>query len=453
MWFSFGFSQSLKVPLKYRLQSIAGIGTLPADLQDFQDDTNRAILGEQNVAAVGIPPDGTTAQMMFLFSNQSIRSSANLEELLQWLDSATTENLRQQFDAMLEWPVTQAVGAFVQGAWAAKHEETQDWETWLRLLERVDDYAKHRTSLRFGREAAKAKAIILTEYLNRSNDALVVLDHAAKDYGSSAVLLEQRANVLFHKQDDERVLEIWTKLSSDPASKAVLDTFAYRRAGISAARLKRWLEAEQIFLAAAAPLTPGPLDLTKFGLQVDAALIAALRDDHATASRILAEAVLALPAEAATEGDLRWDAVQRVAVDVCTTIEKSYWKQESFESRVKVGDASSPNLIAPKVEPGQTARNELTRAQVVHLATTFGVGPPAIAEEIETLSGSKYVYVRWFASEARLALFYARGAGTGFVRALMAFETAMVDGALRFRTPSAAHPAPPANTWPRSPPQ
>ena len=427
MLFFFGFSQNLKVSLKHRLQAIAGIETLPTGLQDFQAERAEAILGGQDVAEAGIAANGTTAQMMFLFSNQSIRSSTSLEELLRWLDNDATENLRQQFDAMLEWPVTQAIGAFVQGAWAAKHEETQDWEAWLRLLERVDDYAKRRTSPRFGREVAKAKSIILTEYLDRSNEALTVLDHAARDFGSSAVLLEQRANVLFHKQDDEKVLEIWSQLSSDSTSKPSLDPFAYRRAGVSAARLKRWTDAEQIFLEAADSITPGTFDITNFGLKVDAALVVSLAGKHASAARILVEAVLSLPTEAAIEGDLRWDAVQRVAVEVCKTIEKSYWKQDSFEPRIKVEDASLADLKVPKAEPGQEVRNEMTRVQVVHLAATLGVSPSSTAQEVEILAGSKYVYVRWFASEARLALSYASGAGTGFIRALIALETAMVD--------------------------
>ena len=427
LWFSIGLSQSLKVPFKPRLQAIAGIGTLPADVQELQAHTSQNILGGADVAAAGIPTDGTSAQMMLLFANRSIRDTASLEELLLWLDNEATEDLRQQFDSMLEWSVVQGVGAFVQGAWAANHEKTKNWEPWLRLLERVDDYAKRRNSPRFGREAAKAKAIILTEYLDRSNDALTVLEHAAVAFGLSSVLLEQRANVLFHKQDDEMVLDIWSHLTSDPASKATLDPFAYRRAGVSAARLKRWGDAERIFVAAVDSITPGSFDLTKFGLKVDAALAISLSGNQTTAAKLLAEAVLTLPSEAAVEGDLGWDAVLRAAVAVCKTIEKSYWEHESIESRIKVGDASSPNLRALKAEPGQAARNELTRVQVLHLAATLGVGPSSIAEEVETLAGSRYVYVRWLASEARLALFYAGGAGVGFINALVAFEMAMAD--------------------------
>jgi hypothetical protein len=426
MCFSIGFSQSLKVPLKPRLQAIAGIGTLPVELQEFHVDRTRDLLAGADLAAAGIPDIGTTEQMMYLFAIRHVRDIASLEELLRWLVGAP-ENIQQQFDAILEWSIVQSLGAFVQGAWSAKHEETRDWESWLKLFEQMDDYARRRASPRLGREVAKANAIILTEYLNRSTDALTVLDDAVSAFGSSAVLSEQRANVLFHKQDDEKVLEIWTELSSDPANKARLDPFAYRRAGISAARLKRWPEAEHIFLAAASSLKSGSFELTKFGLQVDGALVAFLRGDHATASRILAEAVLMLPSEAATEGDLRWDAVQRVAVVVCKTIEKSYWQQESFETRIKVGDASSPILSAPKAEPGQAARNELTRVQAIHLATTLAVGPSSITKEVETLADSKYVYVRWLASEAGLALSYAGGAGAGFVNALVALETAAVD--------------------------
>jgi len=427
MWFSFGFSQSLKVSLKHRLQAIAGIGTLPAELQDFQIERTRELLGGTDVVEAGIPSDGTTAQMMFLFSNQSIRNSASLEELLHWLDNEATEELRQQFDALLEWPIAQAVGAFVQGAWAAKHEETSDWEPWLTLLGRVDEYSKRRASPRFGREAAKARATLLTEYLERSNDALLVLDRAVSDFGPSPVLLEQRANVFSYKQDDERVLEIWAQLTSDPASKATLDLFAYRRAGISAARLKRWNDAQQILKDAITSIPSGQFELTKFGLQVDAALVASLRNDQTSASQILTEAVLGLPPEAAAEGDLRWDAVHRTAVEVCKTIETSFWKRASTDSRIKVGDASSPNLKSLKPEPGQAARNELMRVQVLHLAATLGVGPPSITEAVEQLSRSRYLYVRWLAAEARLALVYANGAGAGFIRALVDFEKSYVD--------------------------
>jgi hypothetical protein len=431
MWSSIGFSQSLKIPLKPRLQAIAGFGKLPVEWQDSQTDRTRNLLERDDVAASGLPANGTTAQMMFLFANRSVRNMTSLDELLHWLDNMATDDLRQQFDAMLEWPSMQGLGAFVQGAWASKHEETHDWKPWVTLFERINEYATRRTSPRFGREAAKARATILTEYLERSEDALAVLDQADATFGSSVVLLEQRANVLFHNQDDGTVLQIWSQLVSDPTSKAALDPFAYRRAGVSAARLKKWDEAEKIFLEAIDSITPGSFDLTKFGLKVDAALTLSLGDDQITAAKLLAEAVLTLPSAAAAEGDPKWDAVQRMTVEVCRVIKKAYWEQDGAESRIRPGDASSPILKVPKVEPGQAARTEMTRAQVILLATTLGVAPSSITNELETLACSRYLLVRWFASQARLALSYAGGAETGFIRALVDFETATADLSIR----------------------
>lgn len=440
MWFSIGFSQSLKIPLMSRLKAISGTEMLPSDLQESQADRVKNLLARDHLAAWGLPVNVAIAQMMFLFASLGLRDSTSLGELLQWLDTVATEDLRKKFDAMLEWPIVQSLGAFVQGALVAKHKEPQDWKSWLPLLESVDDYAKRRVSCRFGQEAAKARAIVLTEYLGRSEEALVVLDQAEAAFGSSGVLLEQRANVLFHRKDDEAVLKIWRQLTSDSGRKVSLDPFAHRRAGISASRLKRWTEAAQIFLAAVTSLTSGALDLTKFGLQVDAALVMSLGGNQASAARILAESVLMLPSEAALEGDQRWEAVQRATVAVCKVIENAHWKKAEIETRIKPGDASSPALKATKTEPGQPARSEMTRVQALKLAASLGVAPPSLIQELEVMAGSKYVLVRWFASQASLAHAYDSGAGIGFIRKLLALETAVADLSIKRQSLSPLEP-------------
>ncbi|RJQ28688.1 hypothetical protein C4565_03440 [Candidatus Parcubacteria bacterium] len=333
MWLSIVNADNSKVPLKPRLKAIMGIPTLPSEMninpgiQFFEIDNPIA----------GLPAGGTSAQAGLICTIRCVRDLTNLDELLQWLDSVATEEIRQEFDEILEWPPVQDLGAFVQGAWAAVHEQTKDWGPWLALLERVDEYAKRRGSPRFGREAAKARAIILTEYLARSEDAFRVLDQAEETFGPSPVLMEQRANGLFHERDDESVLEIWDQLTSDTARRTTLDPFAYRRAGMSAARLKQWERAGQIFCAAVDSIHPGSFELTKFGLSVDAAVAMSLGGNQGAAAKLLAEAVLSLPPEASAEGDERWEAVQRAAVAVCRIIENSVWK---------------PTGAAPQIEPG-----------------------------------------------------------------------------------------------------
>jgi len=424
MWSITGFADSPKVPLKFRLDAIMGIPTLTDEMLEEHSDLGKKFF--EIADEVGdLPKSGSTAQAIFLCARRSVRDLSSLDELLEWLDNTATEEIRQQFDAMLEWHLVQLLGAFVQGAWAAVHEETEDWEPWLALFERVDEYAKRRSSPRFGREAAKAKAIILTEYLDRDQEALKVLDLAEAVFGPSVVLMEARTNVLFHAQDDKSVLDIWYQLTSNPASKTALDAFAYRRAGMSADRLKQWDEAGKIFLEGADSVQPGILDVTKFGLYVDAALSVSLSGNQTEASNLLAEAVLSLPAEASTEGDEQWEAVQRVAVGVCRFIEDSVWKPTEARPQFDIGYASSPDLKVLKSEAGQAARTEMTRAQILKLTTTFVTNPPGLAQELEALEGSRYVFVRWFAAEARLALAYGSGAGTDFVEALLAFDTAL----------------------------
>jgi len=426
MWLSTGFAENSKVPLKPRLDAILGMRELPTEMLKTHTDLSKQFFEIANEID-GLPESGSTAQAIFLCASRSVRDLGSLDELLQWLDNVATEDIRQQFDAMLEWPLVQTLGAFVQGAWAAVHEQTKDWEPWLSLFERVDEYAKRRGSPRFGREAAKARAIILTEYLERGEDALTVLEQAEATFGLSTVLMEQRANVLFQARDDESVLEIWHQLTSDPASRSTLDPFACRRAGMSASRLKQWDKAGQIFSAAADSVQPGSFDLTKFGLRVDAALAVSLEGDQAAAAKLLADAVLSLPSEAAAEGDERWEAVQRAAVAVCITIENFLWKPTEAEPQLEPGYASSPELKVSKVESGQAARSEMTRAQILRLASTLVKDPAKFAQELEVLAGSRYFFVRWIAIEAQLARVYSTGAGAGFVEALLAFDRATAE--------------------------
>lgn len=421
-----GFAESGKVPLKYRLDAIMEIQLLPAELSQELKKLGKRFLEEVNETGE-MPQGGTFAQAIFLNASSSFRGLNDLRELITWLDNTATDEIRQQFDSMLEWPITQMLGAFVQTAWASVHEQTKDWEPWIALLERVENYAERKNSPWLGREAAKARATILTEYLDRAPQALRVLEQAETVFGQSIVLTEQRANILFQTQNDVSVLEIWDKLVNDPDGRRRLDPYAYRRAGMSAARLKKWDKAQEIFCAAARSIQEGSYEITKFGLQVDAALSASLGGHQTAAAMLLADAVCALPAEAAQEGNGRWEAVQRTAVMVCGIIENSIWKRTEGKEHFDPGYASSPDLKVSRTELGQAARSEMTRGQILCLAATTGKDTSKFAKEVESLARSRYFSVRWFAAEARLALSYSAGAGEGFIEALLSFERNMLD--------------------------
>jgi len=193
---------------------------------------------------------------------------------------------------------------------------------------------------------------------------------------------------------------------------------------MSAARLKQWDKAGRIFSEGTDSIKPGSHELIKFGLRVDAALAISLAGNQAAAAKLLTDAVLELPAEAAAEGNERWEAVQRAAVEVRRTIEKSLWRPADVQPRFEPGYASSPQLKVPKVGPGQAARSIMTRVQILNLFSTLVAEPVDFGLELEDLADSRYFFVRWTAIEAQLALAYSAGAGTGFIEALLAFDSA-----------------------------
>ncbi len=423
MWLTVGCEQSLKVPLICRLRAAAGLPTLPQELLDI----NESIAMKSFDGIDDLPDTGTTSQLVLAFASRCVRNAADLRDLLNWLDGEATDELRCQFDEILDWPIVQTLGAFVHGAWSAKSDEEKDWQEWLKLFDLVYDYALRRDAHRFGREAAKAKALILTEYLSRSDDALSVLEQAETDFGSSAVLIEQRANVYFQVKNDAAVLELWDRLTNGTAGSFSPDPFAYRRAGISAARLKRWDVAARIFQCAAGVVPPESKEATKFGLLVDAALATSRGGDQAAAVALLTEAVLTMPLEAAHEGDLRWEAVQRFAVAASIEFKNRWLRIHTGEVESAIGDASSPSLNVPQAVPGQAARTEYTKVQVLHLAALLGARSAAAAQELISLGASKFILVRTMAAEARLSLALGSGAGIDFVEAVLAYDQAMAE--------------------------
>lgn len=414
---SIGLDPAL-VPLRFRLQALREIERAPPELLTSAS-LPKEISGQASEKA-------TPRQAMFSCAIQLVRDLKSLEELLQWLGATATPEIRRDFESILEWPLVQTMGAFVQTAWTHRHEEIKDWTPWLTLFDEIERYATVHNSPRFGREAAKARAIVLTEYLNRPSDALASLDRAGTLFGSSPVLVEQRANVFFHTNDDMAVLEIWRELYREAPNSVALDPFAFRRAAISASRLTRWREAEEIFLAGVAAADVRSTQPTRFGLMVDAALMSASNCDYSRSACHLIDAVKTLPKEAAEEGNLRWEAALRVASEVCTYVTSRANGRQEQKGKVEAGWTSSPDLIMKKAETGQGAREVLFRATVLRLAACTCINGPDTSAELRQLLLTPYPSVRWFAAEAQLGLAFGMNAPS-FIDALREFERGLLD--------------------------
>lgn len=424
MWSTIAMADSAKVPLRMRLDAIQELSGLKLTGEIAEvSATGFQSFFEKNDPKAGIPTSGTRTQVMLVFCARWVRGASALREVIEWLDLRATDGIRSEFDSVLAWPFVQTAGAFVQCAWAAEHDKITDWTPWLELFEFIDRYAKRRSSPALGREAAKAKAIILTEYLSRAEDALQVLSSADASFGESAVLNEQRANVLFQTNDDAQVLEVWSELVTNPSNRFALDPFAYRRAAMSAARLGLWEKAEEIFRDAIVSIDPAGFVWTRFGLMIDCSLAISLGGAQLRAAELLAEAVLSLPASAAEEGDVRWEALQRAASEVCRRIENTLWKPSDDEPMFQPGYASSPELRMPESQAGQEMRTAMLRGQVAKLCACLGVSMQLLdASEVAALGLSRYFFVRWQIAEAQLARSFATGAGDDFIPAIVRLD-------------------------------
>lgn len=418
---SAGIEQSTKLPLTPRLRSVVASTEVTGEIAEMQ---KRAVLATfERSQAVGLPSQGTGAQLLLLGVARNVRDAAGLSTLLDWLETLPAD-LRAKFDEMLDWPVTQDLGAFVQGAWVANHENTTDWLPWIQLFERAWDIAHRCGSPNLGREAAKAKAIILTEYLDRGDEALATLDAAERDFGSSPVLLEQRTNVRFQLKDDEQVLALWSQLR---AAQPQTDPFACRRVAISACRLNRFEEAADIFLSAALSIDAGTLEVTKLGLQVDAAMSRGRAGDIRGAVSILAEATSNLPAAASEDGNPRWEAVVRAASETRRNLESLIWTTGSPGKELPPGFASDAGLTATAPEPGQAFRHAITVAQSLRLAATLDVSPEELTRQQQTLSQFPSRLVRWANAEATLSAAIGAPHNQELVDSLVAYDLAFFD--------------------------
>ncbi len=414
---SIAIADSAKVPIKMRLDAVRDLASLHPDgeIGAAMVEGHASFLRATEAAGDEIPTTATQTEILLALSARWVRSASTLRGLLEWLDSDSTLDLRGDFDKVLGWPLVQTSGAFVQSAWVAVHEEVTDWTPWLELFDLVREYAIRRKSPNLGREAAKAKAIVLTEYLSRADEALQILDAAGQEFGSSPILSEQRINVLFQTNDDAKVLEHWSQLIAE-GRQLVSDPFAYRRVAISAARLGQWERCEELFRTAAALANTLGDGWMRFGLTVDSALAVSLGGNQRRATELLVQALVTLPASASEEGDERAEAQQRAASEVCRYIDSAQWAPAEAKPKFRPGYVSDPGLRVPKPTAGQGMRTALLYGQVAKLSACLGAPAPLLdAPTVASLADSPYPYVRWLAAEAQLAYSLSTGAGAKFI--------------------------------------
>lgn len=440
LWPTIGMSDRSGLGLGPRLAAASGMHLLQ-DAEFGLSELLREAALRATRSMADIPEQASPLQLVLLMTSCSVRDLDTLVALVCWLEREASDTLRAAFESLLSWPLTQRLGAFVHAAWAFCFEEVTDWAPWLAVFDRIRMYASRFSSPNFGREAAKATSVILAERLGRGDRALAALRDAENKFGPSAVLTEQKANVLFHTQDDQGVLDLWERLPNEPDSQAVLSPFVYRRVAMSAARLKRFGQAAETLLVGARSITPGEFAQTRFGLLVDAASAQSLDRQFSEAARTLTEAAAALPPAAYNDGEPRWEAVLRAAMDVCGQVEFRWSRKTWPHTEREPGYASAPTLKVAACEPNQRTRTEIFVVEALRLAASLGiVAGPTLESQVRRPPASDLALLRFLAAQARLALVLRDGATDEFVGSLTDFVRNYVEQAAQGQRQHALEP-------------
>ncbi len=424
MWSRVVINRNPRISLRKKLCAIDALRHLEGEMADVANAGALRTIEMSRDSLGGIPEGANVSQFLLSLQASTVRSVDELSSFLDWLEYDALAETRVDFEKVLHWPLINSAGAYVHGAWAAQHAEKKDWDSTIATLRRAIGLARRFGLAQYGSEVAKAMSIVYGEQMDDHSSAMRVLEEATAQFGDTVTLREQRVNALFQIKDDAQALEVWGQLFIDPALSRTLDSFAFRRAGISAARLGRWPEAEKFFLAGAVSQPEFCPEITKFGLTADASYVAALSNDRQRAARMLADMLLKLPPVAWEDGSESWEAFLRVVVSIRESIASVAFGAEEVERKVPFGKASEPGLSFGPALPGQNLRTELVIARVGLLAAQLGCVPEEYSARLASQRASEFPLLRFHSSIGVLALEFHLGTSFDFVDSLAAFERA-----------------------------
>lgn len=297
---------------------------------------------------------GTTPeQMFFAVRSGKVDTVADLEELfaeLERVDPVWRGDLLRASSILFGNPPL-----FVQSAWSRETTPmTLDAARAEQVYERLAEQAAGWGEIEVAVECVRSRAVMLDEYLNRHDDALVVLAEAEERFGGSEPLVRSRATVLATMGRHEEELALLSSLGPDYSEGEPLERLMMlRTSAISAGKLKRYEEAARFFRDAYAAATGEPPEVlgasVRPGLLTDAAAMEmrAGRTADALASLVLACEIVDADRSADPSLDFARAAITQV----------TQWAAAEHEGRPFPEDPSATpgvcSTFRPKFDPEQ----------------------------------------------------------------------------------------------------
>ncbi|MCP4353180.1 MAG: TIR domain-containing protein [Desulfobacterales bacterium] len=188
--------------------------------------------------------------ILFSFIIPRCSSYNYLDELLDSLEKIPAD-VRNKMLAMFKRVDADAM-TLIDGVWMKIVERKgNDWQACIDVFKKTIRLAAQWEANALAVAAACGVSIIYHEYLNNTHNAIDILNECTEKLGSSVILDNQKANVLFIEGRYKEALtiqeNILPKWDFQPENGNTRQIFARRQAGIAAAHIGEWKKSAYYF--------------------------------------------------------------------------------------------------------------------------------------------------------------------------------------------------------------
>ena len=252
-----------------------------------------------NLQDAPLPSERNITLLGFLFLNQisNVRSVAELKDVFLRLNSLSINIRDKFFDDFLHIPSD--FSFIVNNAWLREHTRGDiDWlaaaDHYLHIAQFAIDWGYRELAIC----CHIARGVMFDEYGKDGKAALASLDNAMVLLGPDPLFSRARAKIHYRQKDHAKVLSLLQEVADTVAiDEPVERAFMLREAGISAAEIGHWTDAQLWFQAAmeasVSANSQRMLPMT-IGLMADTALAAYKIGYHQAAIEHLVKALEAL---------------------------------------------------------------------------------------------------------------------------------------------------------------
>jgi len=235
------------IPSAMTIRLISRMIDLVEDNPDFKEITSAFEKGHDDIPLIG---DNKPSQVLFSMQGSRLTGLNDLSELISALDSLP-QNKRDELLQIFSSEIDFASLLVNRAWWIEIQDGVLDVDKALKVFEFTVTKSREWNVPELTVASLVAMSVIQDEYGDSIDDALEIIEAAGNEFPDNARLINQQAKVLFHANRDSEALPIANKALALSDLSNVEYVYCCRSAGIAAATLGDWLEAERLFLLGA----------------------------------------------------------------------------------------------------------------------------------------------------------------------------------------------------------